>query len=162
MRERGVQHQSWGPFADSRKNLFADPTLSEIGARYGKSVARVVLGWLNNATWSSSGSLSARKHGAEPRRLGLRAHRRGVTRIAARDTGASLFFDHPDPAMVSQFGNVASTPDQIALQRPCTEDVRVDLGAVAADGAAHGPLTLPPSRAAHAARGTVQPSRGRS
>jgi 2,5-diketo-D-gluconate reductase A len=30
-------------------------------------------------------------------------------RIAALDTGASLFFDHRDPQMVSQIGNVRRT-----------------------------------------------------
>ena len=30
-------------------------------------------------------------------------------RIAAMDTGASLFFDHRDPAMVSRIGNVRRT-----------------------------------------------------
>jgi 2,5-diketo-D-gluconate reductase A len=29
-----------------------------------------------------------------------------MSRIAAMDTGASLFFDHRDPAMVSRLGNV--------------------------------------------------------
>ena len=46
MRERGVQIESWGPFAEGRNNLFTDPTLSEIGASHGKSVAQVVLRWL--------------------------------------------------------------------------------------------------------------------
>jgi 2,5-diketo-D-gluconate reductase A len=46
MRERGVQIESWGPFAEGRNNLFSDPTLSEIGAAHGKSVAQVVLRWL--------------------------------------------------------------------------------------------------------------------
>jgi diketogulonate reductase-like aldo/keto reductase len=32
MRERGVQIESSGPFAEGRNNLFSDPTLSEIGA----------------------------------------------------------------------------------------------------------------------------------
>jgi 2,5-diketo-D-gluconate reductase A len=41
MRERGVQIESWGPFAEGRNNLFTDPTLSEIGATLGKSVAQV-------------------------------------------------------------------------------------------------------------------------
>ena len=46
MRERGVQIESWGPFAEGRNDLFTDPTLSEIGAAHGKSVAQVVLRWL--------------------------------------------------------------------------------------------------------------------
>jgi 2,5-diketo-D-gluconate reductase A len=46
MREHGVQIESWGPFAEGCNNLFSDPTLSEIGAAHGKSVAQVVLRWL--------------------------------------------------------------------------------------------------------------------
>src|SRR3954462_9303667 len=46
MREYGVQHESWGPFAEGKNNIFADPTLSEIGEAHGKSVAQVILRWL--------------------------------------------------------------------------------------------------------------------
>ena len=46
MGERGIQIESWGPFAEGRNNLFTDPTLSEIGATHGKTVAQVVLRWL--------------------------------------------------------------------------------------------------------------------
>jgi 2,5-diketo-D-gluconate reductase A len=46
MRDRGVQIESWGPFAEGRNDLFTDPTLSGIGAAHGKSVAQVVLRWL--------------------------------------------------------------------------------------------------------------------
>ena len=40
--ERGVQIESWGPFAEGKNSLFSDPTLSEIGAEHVKSVAQVV------------------------------------------------------------------------------------------------------------------------
>ena len=46
MRDRGVQIESWGPFAEGRNNLFTDPTLSAIAEAHGKSVAQVVLRWL--------------------------------------------------------------------------------------------------------------------
>ena len=46
MGERGVQLESWGPFAEGRNNLFSDPALSQIGAADGKSVAQDVLRWL--------------------------------------------------------------------------------------------------------------------
>ncbi|MGH3155534.1 MAG: aldo/keto reductase [Streptosporangiaceae bacterium] len=46
MAGRGVQHESWGGFAEGRNNLFSDPTLTQIGTAHGKSVARVVLRWL--------------------------------------------------------------------------------------------------------------------
>ena len=46
MRGRGVQIESWGPFAEGRNNLFTDPTLSAIAEAHDKSVAQVVLRWL--------------------------------------------------------------------------------------------------------------------
>ena len=46
MRERGVQIESWGPFAEGRNNLFTDPVLSVIADEQDKSVAQVVLRWL--------------------------------------------------------------------------------------------------------------------
>jgi aryl-alcohol dehydrogenase-like predicted oxidoreductase len=39
LREHGVQHESWGPFAEGKNSIFSDPTLSEIAAAHGKSVA---------------------------------------------------------------------------------------------------------------------------
>ena len=46
MRERGVQIESWRPFAEGRNNLLSNATLSDIGAAHRKSVAQVVLRWL--------------------------------------------------------------------------------------------------------------------
>jgi 2,5-diketo-D-gluconate reductase A len=46
MRGRGVQIESWGPFAEGRNNLFTDRTLTAIGTAHGKTVAQVVLRWL--------------------------------------------------------------------------------------------------------------------
>jgi 2,5-diketo-D-gluconate reductase A len=42
----GVQIESWGPFAEGRNNLFADPTLTAIAAEHDVTVAQVVLRWL--------------------------------------------------------------------------------------------------------------------
>lgn len=36
MRERGVQIESWGPFAEGKNNLFTNPTLAAIGEAHGK------------------------------------------------------------------------------------------------------------------------------
>src|SRR3954451_21930491 len=77
MRERGVQIESWGPFAEGRNNLFTDPTLSAIGAAHGKSVAQVVLRWLiqRNVVVIPK-SVPPGAHAREHRRLRLRADRR--------------------------------------------------------------------------------------
>jgi len=105
MQERGVQIESWGPFAEGRNNLFTDPTLSEIAAGHGKSVAQVVLRWL-----TQRGVVVIPKS-VRPERLrenidifDFDLTDDQMARIAALDTGTTLFFDHHDPAQVSRLG----------------------------------------------------------
>jgi 2,5-diketo-D-gluconate reductase A len=107
MRERGVQIESWGGFAEGRNNLFCDPILAEIGAAHGKSVAQVVLRWLIQR------DVVVIPKSVRPERMAenidvfdFELTDDDMTRIATMDTGASLFFDHRDPAMVSRLGGV--------------------------------------------------------
>ena len=106
MVERGVQHESWGGFAEGRNNLFTDPALTEIGAAHGKSVAQVVLRWLTQR------NIVTIPKSVQPARMAqnlaifdFTLTEQEMARIAGLDTGASLFFDHRDPAMVSFIGN---------------------------------------------------------
>jgi Aldo/keto reductases, related to diketogulonate reductase len=46
MKKYEVQHESWGPFAEGRKDFFTNPVLNEIGAKYRKSTAQVALRFL--------------------------------------------------------------------------------------------------------------------
>ena len=107
MRERGVQIESWGPFAEGRNNLFSDPLLSGIGGAHGKSVAQVVLRWLIQRDVVVIPKSVRRERMAENFDVfDFELTDDEMTRIAGMDTGASLFFDHRDPAMVSRLGNV--------------------------------------------------------
>ena len=45
MKEYGIAPQAWGPLAEGKHGIFKDPLLTEIGARYGKTAAQVVLRW---------------------------------------------------------------------------------------------------------------------
>ncbi len=108
MVERGVQHESWGGFAEGRNNLFTDPTLTQIGKAHGKSVAQVVLRWLTQR------GVVAIPKSVNPERMAQNLDifdftltEQEMSRIGALDTGATLFFDHRDPAMVSFIGNRA-------------------------------------------------------
>jgi 2,5-diketo-D-gluconate reductase A len=105
MRERGVQIESWGPFAEGRNGLFTDPTLTEIGAAHGKSVAQVVLRWLVQR------DVVVIPKSVRPERMAenidvfdFELTDDEMGRIATMDTGASLFLDHRDPAVASQLG----------------------------------------------------------
>lgn len=106
MRERGVQIESWGPFAEGKNNLFTNPLLSSIADAHGKSVAQVVLRWLIQR------DVVVIPKSVRPERMAQNLDvfdftltDEQMSRIAALDTGASLFFDHRDPAMVSWLGN---------------------------------------------------------
>ncbi|WP_159708724.1 aldo/keto reductase [Arthrobacter sp. 18067] len=106
MIERGVQIESWGPFAEGRNNLFTDPVLSAVAEDHGKSVAQVVLRWLIQR------DVVVIPKSIRPERMAQNLDVFDFTltdeqmgRIATLDTGASLFFDHRDPAMVSWLGN---------------------------------------------------------
>ncbi len=105
MREHGVQHESWGPFAEGKNNLFSDPILTSIATAHGKSVAQVVLRWLIQR------DVVVIPKSVRPERMAenldvfnFELSSEELALIAAMDTEASLFFDHRDPQMVSFLG----------------------------------------------------------
>ncbi|MDU2137393.1 MAG: aldo/keto reductase, partial [Staphylococcus warneri] len=46
LQKEGVLVEAWAPFAEGKNNLFSNETLQNIGDKYGKSIAQVVLRWL--------------------------------------------------------------------------------------------------------------------
>ena len=108
MRERGIQIESWGPFAEGRNNLFSNPLLSEIGAAHGKSVGQVVLRWLvQRGVIVIPKSVRPERQRENIDIFDFELTDEQMTRIAGLDTGASLFFDHRDPAMVTSLNSRA-------------------------------------------------------
>lgn len=106
MSDRGVQIESWGPFAEGRNNLFTDSTLTEIGSAHDKSVAQVVLRWLiQRGVVVVQKSVRAERMRENMDVFDFQLTDADMSRIAAMDRGESLFFDHHDPAMASQFAN---------------------------------------------------------
>jgi 2,5-diketo-D-gluconate reductase A len=106
MRARGVQIESWGPFAEGRNNLFANPALSRIAKSHDKTVAQVVLRWLIQR------QVVAIPKYVRPDRIAenfgifdFELSAAEMTRVATFDTGSSLFFDRRDPELVSSLGN---------------------------------------------------------
>lgn len=47
LRQEGIQHEAWAPFAEGQNDIFRHPVLTAIAAAHGVTVARVVLRWLN-------------------------------------------------------------------------------------------------------------------
>ncbi|MFL0373048.1 aldo/keto reductase [Paenibacillus amylolyticus] len=46
MKEQNIQIESWGPFAEGKKDIFNNELLIAIARKYNKSVAQVILRWL--------------------------------------------------------------------------------------------------------------------
>jgi len=102
MREHGVQLQSWGGFAEGKNDIFTHPVLSEIGAKHGKSVAQVVLRWLTQrGVVAIPKSVRADRMAENFDIFDFELTDDQMAAIATLETGATLFFDHHDPAMVN-------------------------------------------------------------
>lgn len=101
MEKYGVQHQSWGPFAEGRKDFFTNPVLTEIGQKYGKSSAQVALRFL-----IQSNVVVIPKSVHKERMIqnfdvfDFTLDNADMDAIRGLDEEESLFFSHYDPAVV--------------------------------------------------------------
>lgn len=101
MKKYGVQHESWGPFAEGKKDFFANPVLNEIGGKYGKTAAQTALRFL-----IQSGVVVIPKSTRRERMFenfsvfDFALTDEDMAAIQALDEGESLFFSHYDPSVV--------------------------------------------------------------
>lgn len=101
MKKYGVQHESWGPFAEGRKDFFSNPTLNEIGAKYGKTGTQAALRFLIQSdvvVIPKSTHKERMEQNLDVFDFQLSAE--DMAAIQALDEGESLFFSHYDPATV--------------------------------------------------------------
>ena len=47
LRQEGIQHEAWAPFAEGQHDIFNNPTIRAIADRHGKTTGQVILRWLN-------------------------------------------------------------------------------------------------------------------
>lgn len=107
MKSKGVQMQSWAPFAEGHNDLFHNETLAAIGARYGKSVAQVVLRWqLQRGIVCIPKSVKKERMQQNFDVFDFTLSEEDMAAIAAMDTGVSSFFDHRDPAVVEMLAGL--------------------------------------------------------
>lgn len=101
MVRRGVVQEAWAPFGEGKSGMFANPTLTAIGERYGKSAAQVILRWLMQRDIVALPK-STHKDRMEQNIdiFDFRLTDDDMAAIAGLDTGASLFFDHNTPEAV--------------------------------------------------------------
>lgn len=101
MDKYSVAHESWGPFAEGRKDFFTNAVLCEIGQKYQKSSAQVALRFLIQRgviVIPKSTHKERMKENFEVFNFTLTES--DMQKIAALDESESAFFSHYDPATV--------------------------------------------------------------
>ena len=102
-----TQIMSWGPFAEGRKDMFTNPVLTEIGAKYGKTAAQTALRFLLQSDVviiPKSVHKDRMQQNFDLFDFSLTAEE--MAAIEKLDGGESLFFSHYDPKTVEWFMSI--------------------------------------------------------
>lgn len=100
----GVVHESWAPFGEGRSGLFENEVLKEIGKKYGKTTAQVMLRWN-----IQRGVVVIPKSTHKERMIenfdvfDFKLSDDDMNKIKSLDEQNSLFFSHYDPKIVEWF-----------------------------------------------------------
>ncbi len=101
MKNYGTQIESWGPFAEGRGDMFTNPILSEIGKKYNKSTAQVILRWLIQRNVVVIPKSVHKERIIENFNIfDFELSADDMNKIKSMDTGKSLFFSHSDIELV--------------------------------------------------------------
>ena len=104
LKDRGVQIESWGPFAEGKNNFFQNPVLVETGKKYGKTAAQTALRFLIQSGVVAIPKSTHREWMEENFQIfDFALTEEEMQKIRALDTGESLFFSHYDPKTVEWF-----------------------------------------------------------
>ena len=101
MKSYGIAPQAWGPLAEGKHGIFTDPVLVEIGKKYGKSAAQVVL------KWNAQRGVSIIPKSVHEERMkqnidiwDFELTEEEMDAVAAKDLGHSEIVNHDDPMFV--------------------------------------------------------------
>ena len=103
----GIQMEAWAPFGEGRGDMFTDPVLSEIGAKYNKTVAQVILRWhLQRGIIIIPKSVHYDRMVENFNVFDFELSSEDMEKISSLDKKQSAFFSHYDPNMVEWFGKM--------------------------------------------------------
>lgn len=118
----GIQMEAWAPFGEGRGGLFTNPVLTQIGAKYGKTAAQVILRWhiqRGIAVIPKSTHVERMRENLDVFDFTLTPE--DMAAVAALDEKQSVFFSHQDPAMVEWFVRMV---EERKKQHDCTKECK--------------------------------------
>ncbi|APB32295.1 aldo/keto reductase [Vagococcus teuberi] len=101
LKNEKVVVEAWAPFAEGKNNIFSNPILKDIGDKYNKSVAQVIVRWLveqDILVLTKSVNINRMKENIDVFDFSLSTEDK--EKIAELDLSTSQFFSHSDPEMV--------------------------------------------------------------
>ena len=101
MKKYGVVHESWGPFAEGKKDFFTHPVLTRIAAKHGKTVAQVALRFLLQSDVVVIPKSTHKERMVENLQVfDFQLDAEDLAAIRALDDGESAFLSHQDPETI--------------------------------------------------------------
>lgn len=101
LKAEGIVPEAWAPFAEGKNNIFQNDVLNEIGTKYKKSVAQVIVRWLVEQ------DVVVLAKSTKPERMAENINvfdfslsDEDKAAIATLNLGESQFFSHADPDMI--------------------------------------------------------------
>lgn len=107
MEKYGVQMEAWAPFGEGKNNMFSNPVLKEVGDKYSKSVAQVILRWLMQRNAVALAKSVHKERMAENFDIfDFTLNDEDINKISSLNNNDSLFFSHADPNIVEWFDKI--------------------------------------------------------
>ena len=118
MKKYGVAIEAWAPFGEGKNGMFTNETLVNIGKKYGKTSAQVILRWLiQRGVIIACKSTHIERMEENFNVFDFELSDEDMEKIKKLDSNDSLFFNHQDPAMVEWF-------DKMVMERRNNDDCR--------------------------------------
>lgn len=101
-----IQVEGWAPFAEGRNGMFENEMLRSIGAKYGKSVAQIIVRWhIQRRIVVIPKSVKKERMAENFAVFDFALSDDDMAAIKSLDTNTSAFFDHRDPEKVEWLNN---------------------------------------------------------
>ncbi|KIR03640.1 oxidoreductase, aldo/keto reductase family [Lachnospiraceae bacterium TWA4] len=107
MEENGVRMEAWAPFAEGKDGIFSNPVLTEIGQKYGKSPAQVILRYdIQRGIIPLAKSVHENRMKENINIFDFALSDDDMKKIATLDENTTLFGDNNNPEYVKMINSV--------------------------------------------------------